>query len=317
MAINGNGNGNDRPGVGVDELKRKEVSSFVFETTLSVDQCKRILDATAKHDVNFRVVEEGGKSLTLVESMRKDRWVWTDADPIRLHLHVESGEIVCSDGQHRLASAVKARRVLRTLVLWGDAWKAGMHVDRNKNRNVAQFLRHEHGFAAATVYVAASRLHLGRLLAYQENFMMNYARMLIDDESIVQFVLDQKEPLLWAINRGSGGSSKGFSTTGYHVFLYELQVTSPAVAEQFHADMANLDLDPLDPLAQLRRSVGRRYNDTGIRANVGYTLNNLVKAHNMRSANEQTSKWVNVQSDQVMLPAGFRIDGKRVRSNLK
>lgn len=300
----------DGPGLGVDELKRKEVGNNVFETSLSIDQCKRILRATKRRDINFRRQEDGGRTLRLVESMKLDRWVWTDADPIRLHLDVGSGEVVCSDGQHRLYAAVVARRVLRTLVLWGDTWKAGVHVDTNKVRNIAQFLAHEHGLQSATVYVAMARLHLARLMAVEQNLGLGYCRAVVTEEAIIDFILANKNGMLWAINRGAIGAGYGLSMTGYAVFLFELYSgINERIAEEFHTDLMNKDLPMSDPLAQLRRSAGRRYNDTGIRATVGYTINNLVKAHALRSAGETQAKWVNVNSDDVVLPAGFKRKG--------
>lgn len=315
MSDNDHGNGNgfgDGPGLGVDELKRKPVGDSVFETSLTTAQCQRILRATARHDINFRPLARGAKEMMLVQAMRHDLWVWTDADPIRLHLHVESGEVVCSDGQHRLAAAVAARRTLRCLVLWGDQWRAGVHVDRNKMRTVAQFLQHEHGIGSASVYAALTRQHLGRLIAHESGLAMTYARNTMDDATVIDFVLKEYDRLHWAINRGAAGSGRGFSMTGYAVVLYELETISDDVATQFHDDFLNNDLSPTDPLAQLRRSVGRKYNDTGIRSTVGYTINNMVKAHNQRSANEEVTRWVNAPSDDVVFPAGFRIDGQRV-----
>lgn len=303
----------DGPGIGVDQFKRKPLRDDVFETSLSVDQCKAILRATRRHDVNFRVMNVGAKLQTLIEVMRKDRWVWTDADPIRLHLHVESGEVVCSDGQHRLLAAARARRTLHTLVLWGDTWRAGVHVDRNMPRRVAQYLRHDHGIGSANVYVSAARFHLARVIANTDKLAVNYARNTIDDETVIDFVLTNLDALQWATNHGNAGASRGFSMTGYMVFLFELQTISTDLAEQFHVDFLNMDLSTTDPLAQLRRSVGRRYNDTGIRSSVAYTITNLVKAHDMRSAGDTVTKWVSASNDEAALPAGFRINGELVK----
>lgn len=304
----------DDVGLGVDDLDRKDVSGNVWETTLSAQQCKRILSATGKHAVNFRQLADSAKTALLVESMKKGQWVWTDADPVRLHLHVESGEVVCSDGQHRLYAAANSGQGLRTLVLWGDAWKAGVHVDRNRNRNVAQFLQHEHGLGSASVFVAAARFHLARIASVENDLALNYSRNLVDDEAIIDTVLKDVEVLRWGINRAGQFSERGFSFTGAHVFLYELQMIRQEVAEWFYNDFLNAELDPMDPLAQLRRSTARRYDDTGVRGNAAFTLGNLVKAHNMRSGGEQVSKWHNANTTEVVFPAGFKINGKRVKA---
>lgn len=305
---NGNGNDEDVPGIGIDGLKRRPVDSL-FETSLSVAQCRAILAATRRHEVNFRPMMKGGTVELLVETMKRDLWVWTDSDPIRLHLDVPSGEVVCTDGQHRLYAAVRARRVLHTLVLWGDKWKAGVHVDRNKTRNVAQYLQHEHGIGSASVYASVTRMHLARVAAVSEGLSYNYSRNRgTNDETVIDFVVKNRERLQWAISHGAAASKRGFSMSGYAVMLYELATISDDLATQFHDDMLNDDLDPQDPLAALRRAVGRRYNDTGIRSSVAFTVNNLVKAHNLRSAGDTVSRWVNVQSDEVVLPAGFKLN---------
>jgi len=303
----------DGPGIGVDQFKRKPVGDNVWETTLTIEQSKAILRATRRHDVNFRVMGTGPKQQGLIEAMRKDHWVWTDADPIRLHLHVESGEVVCTDGQHRLLAAVRARRQLHTLVLWGDGWRAGVHVDRNRPRNVGQFLQHEHGITSASVYVAAARRHLARVLAATSNLATTYAGNMIDDETLIDFVLTNRDQMLWAINRGSSGAARGFSMTGYTVFLVELQSVSADIADQFHNDLINNELPTTDPLAQLRRSVARRYNDTGVRSSIEYTLANLVKAHNLRSAGDTLTKWVSASTNDVVFPAGYRFNGELVK----
>jgi hypothetical protein len=301
----------DEPGLGVDELKRKDVKDNVFETTLNVEQCRRIVAATRRHDINFRQISDSAKLQLLVETMRKDQWAWTDADPIRLHLHVPSGEVVCSDGQHRLFAAANARRTLRTLVLWGDDWKAGVHVDRNRVRNVSQFLQHEHGLGSATVYVAAARFHLGRLISANNKLAINYSRSIVDDEAIIELILKNTETIRWGINRAGNFSNRGFSFTGAHVFLFELQQIRQEIADQFYEDFMNNDLDNTDPLAQLRRATNRRYSDTQIRLGAEPSINNLVKAYNMRAAGESVSKWHNATNTDVTFPAGFKPNGNK------
>ena len=37
-----------------DDIKRKNVSDTVFETTLSIEHCRRILKSSNAHEVNFR-----------------------------------------------------------------------------------------------------------------------------------------------------------------------------------------------------------------------------------------------------------------------
>ena len=92
-----------------------------------------------------------------------------------------------------------------------------------------------------------------------------------------------------------------------------VQSVSADIADQFHTDMLNNDLTPTDPLAALRRSVGREYNDTGIRSSIDYTLANLVKAHNLRSAGDTVSKWVSAPNNDVVFPAGYRLNGELVK----
>lgn len=316
MSNDSNDSGQDRiiddgPGMGVDDFKRKPVGDHVFETTLTVDQSKRILRATRRHDVNFRRMTSGAKLEGLIEVMRKDGWVWTDADPIRLHLDVASAEVVCTDGQHRLYAAARARRTLRTLVLWGEMWRAGVHVDRNRTRTVAQYLQHEHGLKSAPVYAAATRYHLAREVAVQLKMSAAYARNYLDDDMVIAFILKHLDALRWVTNHGHSGGALGFSTTGYHVMLLELYLIRADVAADFHADLLNHELPAHDPLAQLRRSVGRRYNDTGVRMSTAYTVANLVKAHNIRSSGDTLSKWVNVTSDEIVFPAGFKLEDQQ------
>jgi hypothetical protein len=310
-----NGNGKDIPALTLDELKRVDVAPNIFETTLNIEQCRRILRATERHDANFRKVAKSNdpKLRVLVEAMKKDRWVWTDADPIRLHLL--NGEIVCSDGQHRLTAALEARRVLHTLVMWGDDWIAGVHVDRNRGRNVSQYLAHDHGVKSTTLIVAAARLHLARCYGYENGQTANYSRVMLEDEDVIEFVLKHHDALLWASGRGGVAGGRGFSTTGYHVMLFELSTIRQEIAEQFHNDLIDPNLDATDALNQLRRAMARRYGDTGLRATANFTLGNMVKAHNMRSVGEHPLKWVMVRTDDITFPAGFTVNGQRVKAS--
>lgn len=290
------------------DLKITDVSATVFETTLSVEQCRSILRHSGVADSNFRKLREDVKLKVLVDAMRSGRWRWTDADPIRLHVDPDSGSIVATDGQHRLHAAVTARRVLRTLVLFGDDWKAGVHVDRNRVRNVAQYLEHDYGISSPAIYVALARFHMARVLSYATNrTSVNNTAHELADEEIIDFIVNHQEQIRSANSRAGTGGSRGFNNTAYGVFLYELGTISPETADQFHEDMKRTDLPPGDPLNQLRRVVMRRYQETGLRAHRDYSLSNLVKAHNMRVTGQEITRWPNAPLDEVVFPAGFKL----------
>jgi hypothetical protein len=288
----------------VDDLKRKELRD-VFEVTLTPEQCRRILDASI--DVNFRALADNSATTRqLTETMKRGHWQWTDADPLRLHLN-DAGAVVCTDGQHRLWAATQARKNLRAVVLWGKEFAAGIHVDRNKPRNIAQYLNYEHGLKSAPVYVALMRFHLSRVVGAQNNLSADYVRVLVDDEDIINNIVDNIDGLKWVVARHGNGGTRGFNVTAYGVLLWELFQINPATADEFNLAMVATDLEGTDPLAQLRRVVGRRYQETNLRAHREYTMSNLVKAHNMRQTGQQVTKWVTAVGDDIVFPAGFKL----------
>lgn len=288
-----------------ESLKTQEASG-VFEVSISPEQARRIARATQTTDTNFRKLADDQRMMQMVDAMKRGEWKWTDADPIRLHVHEQSGEIVASDGQHRLLAAAQARRRLRTLVLWGPAWIGGVHVDRNKPRNVAQFLTHEYEIPAATVLVAMARFELSRIGAYHRKTRTEFQRLLIRDEQIVAFTLANLDALQWSLYRYKIGAAHGFNSVGYAVALFEFRAVSHDMTQRFHEDMSDNELDPTDPLMALRKSVGSRYNATGARVSRDWSMNNLVKAWNMRAGQQSVSQWRNA-GDEIMFPLGFKV----------
>lgn len=286
-----------------DSLKKQQVSGL-YEMTIQPEQARRIARATITTDTNFRHLSDDQRLAMMVDQMKRGEWIWTDADPIRLHVHETSGEIVASDGQHRLQAAAQARRVLRTLVLFGPEWISGLHVDRNRPRNVAQYLAHERGIKNPTALVALVRTHLSRLMAYERNTTSNYQRQAVTDEMIIEHVHKNQEELMHALNRYSVGSSRGFNSLAYACALYEFRQIDHEMADQFHRDMQESELEPTDPLMALRRQVASRFNATGKRANREYSLDNLVKAWNLRAGSQTVTAWRNA-SDDVFLPFGL------------
>lgn len=292
-----------------DVLKKKPVE--IYDITFSPEEAKRIVNASIAADVNFRKLTEDKRFLGLVDAMKRGQWNWTDADPIRLHIHPDSGELVASDGQHRLRAAAVARRKLRSLVIFGEEYKSGLHLDRNKSRNAAQYLSHEYGIKGAAPYIAVARFHLARMRAFENKTTASYEAHAIDDESLIAFVIQHQQELTWSIARGQTGGARGFHVTAYGTFLYELLQISHDAASRFHEDMKDQHLDDLDPLAQLRKAVQRRSQETGKRMHREYTISNLAKAYVQRETGQTLTMWKNSSSDDVEFPAGFPVPGKR------
>jgi hypothetical protein len=288
-----------------DSLKTKEVSG-VYEVSIAPEQARRIARATMTTATNFRKLNDDQRMIQMIDAMKRDEWRWTDADPIRLHIHEQTGEIVASDGQHRLMAAAQARRRLRTLVLWGPEWIGGVHVDRNKPRSVAQFLTHEHDISNAAALVAMSRFELSRIIAYHRKTKTEFQRLTIRDEQLVAFTLTNLDALAWSLNRYHAASDRGFNSIGYAVALFEFRAVSHDMTQRFHDDMTDNELDPTDPLMALRKSVGSRYNATGRRVSRDWTMNNLVKAWNMRAGQQTVGNWRNA-GDEILFPLGFKI----------
>lgn len=289
-----------------DDLKR-ETPSGIYIMTISPEQARRIARQTVNSEVNFRRLEnESARTRSMIESMSKGLWRWTDADPIRLQLDEKTGEIVATDGQTRLYCAGVARRVLKTIVLWGPEWTSGLWVDRNKMRNAGQYLAHEHGIKNAT-FVSVARFHLARIRAHRVGSKTGYQATLLNDEEIIDEVLNNENELRWAIARVTAATSRGLNSVAYATFLYEALSISPELAAQFHEDMKDNDLEPVDPLAQMRRMFARRFAETTQRASKTATMDNLVKAWDMRAKSETVSKWFNAITSEVTFPSGYKL----------
>lgn len=288
-----------------DDLKTRDLSG-AYEITITPEQARRIVRATQLTDANFRHLTDDRRLSMMVDQMKRGEWIWTDADPLRLHIHEQTGEIVASDGQHRLQAAAQSRRVLRSVVLFGPPWISGLHVDRNRPRNVAQYLQHDYGLKNPTAVVALVRSHLSRLLAYYTKTTPSYQRQSVTDESIIAHTADNLEELTHALNRYAVGASRGFNSVAYANALYEFRMVDHEMADQFHEDMKDPDLDPVDPLMALRRQVATKFNATGKRAHREFSIDNLVKAWNLRAGNQTVTAWRNA-SDDVFFPLGFKI----------
>lgn len=294
-----------------DDLRKKELSG-VYDMTLTPEQCRRIVRNTVVNQTNFRALVEDHRLRVLVDSMKRGYWVWTDADPLRLHVDDDTGEIVASDGQHRLMAAAEARRVLRSIVLWGKEFQAGVHVDRNKVRTIAQYLKHDHGLKNPAANVSAMRFHLARVLGYHDRLTAGYAASLIPDEPIIEQILKNQNELQWSLGKASTGGARGFNTIAYTTFMYEVLQISPEAASKFHDDMKDPGLDALDPLTQLRKAVSAKHADTGRHVHRDYTIANLVKAYNQREHGQTMTRWINAGSDEVWFPVGYKVPPKSI-----
>lgn len=288
------------------EALKKQPITTAFEMTFTPDQARRIVRSTIGTDSNFRKLTEDSRTQQAADQMRRGEWDWRDADPIRLHIHAVTGELVASDGQHRLWAASIARRNLRAMVLFGTEWEAGVHVDRNRTRNVAQYLAHAHGIRGAAPFVAVARFHIARVLAVHVKGSSHYQRNLVTDEAVIAFVVKYQSELSWTLARASVGGARGFNTIAYATMLLEALEIDHELANQFHDDMKNPDLEMLDPLFQLRRIVAQRYSQTGRKAHRDYSIANLVKAWNLRATGQTLTKWINA-GDDVHMPAGYQV----------
>jgi uncharacterized protein YfiM (DUF2279 family) len=73
--------------------------------------------------------------------------------------------------------------------------------------------------------------------------------------------------------------------------------------------MKDTKLDSLDPLAQLRKMIGRRHAETGLKLHRDPTIANLVHCWNERAQGRTLTQWKMV-GDSVGFPAGYKVPAK-------
>jgi hypothetical protein len=273
----------------------------VYETIIQPDDAKAIREASIARHANFRVSPAQNSHIQkMSEAMKNNQWVWTDAPPIRLSSDLQT----CSDGLHRLTACVTSGVPLRTLVIVGDQWTAGVHTDRGKARTLAQYFAHIEIPNAALV-ASMAKAHVNRHVAHERKIGTRYAELVFaTDEHYISFAADQHQNLTWVAPKAMLASARGLNGTGYGVVLLELAMADMSLAEELHCLMVDDDLDPLTGFAQLRQFAGRAMLKTGRRFPQHWTINNVVKAWNATYQGDAVRMWKPALWDDVRWPVG-------------
>ena len=141
--------------------------------------------------------------------------------------------------------------MLRTLVLWGDGWKAGVHVDPQPGIATSAS-----SWPTSTSWDQQRCSSLRPACAWpgssavENNLAVNYAPHTDRRRSDHRPRAERRGPVaLGHQSRWQFQHLRRFSYTGAHVFLYELQLIRREIAEQFHQDFAEQGFHAVDPLA--------------------------------------------------------------------
>jgi hypothetical protein len=274
----------------------------IIEHLFTPEQARSIYDATIAANANFRhVTTKSAGVAEYSDAMRNGLWEWTHANPIRLN----DDWTLCSEGLHRLLACAVTGIPLRSLVLVGSQWDAGINTDRGKTRTLAQFLTHG-GYTSTTAKAAILRAHVSRVLAVQRNLTVSYASTtLVHDQMLIDFVKSNHDALHWAAVKTSVAGHRGMNGTGYGVFLFEASQVDHEMAAEFHSDFISDSLDENDPLRRMRAFHSARAEKTNKRLSTTPTINALVRCWDLRLTGDQLKVWKQPGWDDVRFPSGF------------
>lgn len=276
------------------------IKHTIYEHTFSPEQARSIRANTGGY--NFRQAESAQTHVQeLADAMKSGNWEWERANPIRL----SDDWSRCSDGLHRLTACAVSGIPLRSLVLVGEEWRAGIESDRGKTRTLAQFLAAEE-IKYASTKSSISKLHVARLYAHERNVGWKHAsKVLVHDQELINLIKVREEEFDWACSRATVATNKGLNSTGYGVFLFEAQEIDRDLAAEFHADfIAPLD-NETDPLGRLRVTALRQFGKTGERLKSEATLNAFVKCWDLRARGESLKVWKHPMWSEVRFPNGY------------
>jgi hypothetical protein len=288
--------------------KTHEIHEHVF----SPEQARRIYNNTTDSGYNFRTAKGGSNTVAhLQDAMLNGEWVWQEANPIRL----SDDWSTCSDGIHRLIACAQAGVPLRSLVLVGDQWRAGVNSDRGRSRTLAQYFAH-HQITNPTVKAAITRSHLARIRAVERGTSQAFASgVLVHDAEMIEFASKYAADLDWVASRVHAAQSRGANGTGYGVFLLEGVFTDAELVADFHETYIGPSADnEVDPIIAMRQFASRRYDATGKRLTQDPTIKAMVKCWDLRLRGESLKMWKQPTHDDIRFPAGFPVPERSVRA---
>lgn len=294
--------------VNTDHFHRKGVAVYdLCEHVFAPEEAKRIINTTeAAKGYNFRSpgLYGNGQVNRLGAAMRAGAWMWSDANPIRL----STDWSLCSDGLHRLSACVQTGIPLRSLVLVGDRWRAGVGTDKGRTRTLAQFFASEN-IKHSAVKAAIVRQHVSRSVAIRDDISVHHAaNVAVNDSEMIGFVDVHDERLNWVCSRTPPAASRGFNGTGYGVFLLEASFIDEDMASEFHEALVGEPDGEDDPLFRLRTFALSRFNKTGKRMASRPTTDAFVKCWDIRLVGDRLKMWKQPTWDSVRFPAGFHPD---------
>jgi hypothetical protein len=283
-----------------------ETRHVIYEHTFTPEEARGIVEATNPAGYNFRTVDSNLRAVKhLADSMKNGEWRWQEANPIRL----SDDWSKASDGLHRLTACAMSGVPLRSLVLVGDQWRAGVNSDRGRARTLAQYFTFA-GIPNATVKAAVTRAHVARVKAYQHGVTNSYANtVFVHDGELIEFAEKNDDDLSWIAGRSGLANAKGMNGTGYGTFLLEALAVDREMAADFHETFVGevtSDTES-DPIVRFRQFATRRYDSTGKRMTLEPTIRGMVKCWDLRERGEALRMWKQPTHDDVRFPAGYPV----------
>jgi hypothetical protein len=271
--------------------------------TFGPEEARAIYAATVGADYNFRKSGSGQRvTQRYIDLMRQGEWRWHDAAPIRL----SSDRRLCSDGLHRLLACAITGIPLRSFVIVGDEYAAGVHTDRGQWRTTAQVLASK-GLTQVAHRAALSTSHLARLIADAYGISVGHAAATrVHPEAVIEHAEKHADLVHWCVNRVRPASQRGFNSTGYGVFLFECSTIDAEMTELFHQTFTGSTDNENDPILRLRLYQWRRFEPTGRRMSLSQTLDSFVKCWNLSLEGEQVKLWKPPLYETVRFPDGYK-----------
>jgi hypothetical protein len=234
--------------------------------------------------------------------MKAGVWVWHEAGPIRL----DSTGQLCSDGMHRLLACAVSGIPLRTFVLVGDQFAAGLNTDKGRHRTLGQYLAHL-GWQNSNVIASSGRYLHGRLHAADRGLTStSYTTDVSPDPCVIDLVDKYAEAFRYSASHSHMAPHRGINLTAAVAFLTTLYLVDPLIAESFHQDSANVTQLPVDdPLAVMLARAGRDRNAGNRAWTPDQTWAGLVYAYNKSEAGETLRIWRAPRQEVNQWPVGF------------
>jgi hypothetical protein len=268
------------------------------------DEARGIVKATLASRANFRspYQKNGGPDYTTLryaQAMRDGDWRWQDAGPIRMSTGT------CTDGLHRLAACAISQVPLRSMVLEGEDWEAGAHVDEHKPRTLGQLFV-AHGITDGITKSTLCRHFLARTIAAERGCTSEHAKMIYVSRTMcLQCERVYRAEIEQVTKCRVTGTKANINAAGYILFLLEIAVISMARAVEFDAAVRHRDLEPRDPLYHMLKFASEQRLHLGHVKPMVWTINNLIKAWNQREDGVLLQMWKQATWTDLRFADGF------------